>query len=98
MSEMIDLEKRYRQEQRRWMHDEAPRLSFRDILTRSALYWIVVVTLVLDGLSAPHTAGVFDKLTPGWGFVAPVGVEFGLLFASFHRLAKAEKQPLPWTL
>jgi hypothetical protein len=99
MSEIIDLEKLYRQEQRRWLRDEAPRRSFRDILTGSVPYWIVVVALVLYGLSAPHTAGVFDKLTPGWGFIAPIGVEFGLLYAAFRRrLAKAEHQSLPWTL
>ena len=33
MSEMIDLEKLYRQEKRRWLREEAPRLSFRDVLT-----------------------------------------------------------------
>ena len=74
MSEQIDLEKLYREEHRRWMREEAPRRSFRDVLTGSVPYWIVVVALVLYGLSAPHTAGVFDKLTPGWGFIALVGV------------------------
>jgi hypothetical protein len=99
MNETIDLEKLYREEQRRWMRDEAPRRTFRDILTGSVPYWIVLVALVLYGLSAPHTAEVFDKLTPGWGFIAPVGVEFGLLYAAFRRrLAKSEKEPLPWTL
>jgi hypothetical protein len=99
MNETIDLEKLYREEQRRWLRDEAPRRTFRDILTGSVPYWIVLVALVLYGLSAPHTAGVFDKLTPGWGFIAPIGVEFGLLYAAFRRrLAKSEKQPLPWTL
>jgi hypothetical protein len=70
MNDMIDLEKLYRQEQRRWLREEAPRRSFRDILTGSVPYWIVLVALVLYGLSAPPTAGVFDKLTPGWGFIA----------------------------
>src|SRR5258706_9698239 len=42
-----------------------------------------LVALVLYGLSAPHTASVFDKLTPGWGWIAPVGVEFGLLYRHF---------------
>jgi hypothetical protein len=38
-------------------------------------------------------------LTPGWGWLAPVGVEFGLLYAAFRRrLAVAEKETLPWTL
>src|SRR5688500_14020051 len=99
MNEIINLEQLYRQEQRRWLREEAPRRSFRDILTGSVPYWIVLVALVLYGLSAPHTAGVFDKLTPGWGWLAPIGVEFGLLYAAFRRrLAKAEQEILPWTL
>jgi transposase-like protein len=58
-----------------------------------------LVALVLYGLSAPHTAGVFDKLTPGWGWIAPVGVEFGLLYAAFRRrLARSDHERLPWTL
>jgi hypothetical protein len=99
MSEMLDMESIYRQERQRWFREEAPRRSFRDILIGSVPYWIVLVALVLYGLSAPHTAGVFDKLTPGWGWIAPVGVEFGLLYAAFRRrLANAEKEGIPWTL
>jgi hypothetical protein len=50
-------------------------------------------------LSAPHTAAVFDKLAPGWGWTAPIGVEFGLLYSAFRRrLAKATLQAVPWTL
>ncbi len=99
MSEPLDMETIYRHERQRWMKEEAPHRSFRDILTGSVPYWIVLVALVLYGLSAPHTAGVFDKLTPGWGFIAPIGVEFGLLYAAFRRrLAHAEKEQLPWTL
>jgi hypothetical protein len=57
------------------------------------------VALVLYGLSAPHTAGVFDKLTPGWGWIAPIGVEFGLLYSAFRRrLARTRQEALPWTL
>lgn len=99
MDDQINMEAIYRQERQRWMKEEAPRRSVRDMLTGSVPYWIVLVTLVLYGLSAPHTAGVFDKLTPGWGWIAPVGVEFGLLYAAFRRrLAHAEKEQLHWTL
>lgn len=38
MSEIIDLEKPYRTEQRRWLREEAPRHSFRDHLTGSVPY------------------------------------------------------------
>lgn len=99
MSDILDMETIYRQERQRWLKEEAPRRTFREILTGSVPYWIILVALVLYGLSAPHTAGVFDKLTPGWGWIAPIGVEFGLLYAAFRRrLAKSDHEPLPWTL
>jgi hypothetical protein len=99
MSEILDMEKIYRQERQRCLREEAPRKGFRDFLADSVSYWIILVALVLFGLSAPHTAGVFDKLTPGWGWKAPIGVEFGLLYTAFRRrMAKAAKQALPWTL
>ncbi|MBZ0283109.1 MAG: hypothetical protein K8L97_20395 [Anaerolineae bacterium] len=99
MNEILNMETIYRQERQRWMKEEAPQRSMRDLLTGSVPYWIVLVALVLYGLSAPHTASVFDKLTPGWGWIAPIGVEFGLLYAAFRRrLDKAGNHPLPWTL
>src|SRR5258706_5449050 len=99
MNEMINVEAIYRQERQRWMREEAPRKSLRDIIAESVPYWIILVALVLYELSAPHTASIFDKLTPGWGWIAPIGVEFGLLYAAFRRrLANAAKQALPWTL
>jgi hypothetical protein len=66
MNELIDLEKLYRDEYRRWLREDAPRRTSRDILTGSVPYWIILVALVLYGLSAPHTAGVFDKLSCSW--------------------------------
>src|SRR5579863_483746 len=99
MNTSIDVETIYRQERQRWIREEAPRKSVRDVIAQSVPYWIILVALVLYGLSAPHTAGVFDKLTPGWGFIAPIGVEFGLLYSAFRRrLAKSVNEPLPWTL
>src|SRR6185503_4080075 len=99
MSEFLDIQAIYRQERQRWMKEEAPRKSVRDGIAESVPYWIILVALVLFGLSAPHTAGVFDKLTPGWGWLAPIGVKFGLLYTAFRRrLINTAKQPLPWTL
>lgn len=99
MSEYLDMQAIYRQERQRWMKEEAPRKSVRDGIAESVPYWIILVALVLFGLSAPHTAGVFDKLTPGWGWLAPIGVEFGLLYTAFRRrLINVNKQVLPWTL
>ena len=99
MNTQPDIEIIFRQERKRWLREEAPRRSFRDVVAGSVPYWIVIVALVLFGLSAPHTADIFNMLTPGWGYIAPVGVEFGLLYAAFRRrLTKSEGQTLPWTL
>jgi hypothetical protein len=96
MNEMIDVETIYRQERQRWLREEAPRKPVREVIVESVPYWIVLVALVLFCLSALHTAAVFDKLTPGWGWIAPVGVEFGLLYSAFRRrLAKATLQAVP---
>src|SRR5512140_1518719 len=81
----VNIHDIYRQERLRWLREEAPRKSLRDVIAESGPYWIILVALVLYGLSAPHTASVFDKLTPGWGWIAPIGVEFGLLYTAFRR-------------
>src|SRR5436190_23631744 len=99
MNEIFDVETIYRQERQRWLREEAPRRTVRDVITGTVPYWIVVVVAVLYGLSAPHTASVFEKLTPGWGWIAPVGVEFGLLYAAFRRrLAHHLTETIPRTL
>ncbi len=98
MSE-INIHDIYRQERSRWLREEAPRKSLRDLIAESVPYWIILVALVLYGLSAPHTASVFDKLTPGWGWIAPVGVEFGLLYAAFRRrVSLSASEKVSWTL
>ncbi len=54
MSEMIEIEMIYRQEHQRWLREEAPRRSRRDVIAGSVPYWIILVALVLYGLSAPR--------------------------------------------
>ncbi len=99
MNQSIDVETIYRQAKQQWLKEEAPHKSVRDVITASVPYWIIVVAAVLYALSAPHTAAVFDKLTPGWGWIAPIGVEFGLLYTAFHRrFARYTGQATPWTL
>ncbi len=99
MNEIPDVETIYREARQHWLKEEAPRKTMRDHISESVPYWIVLVAVVLYGLSAPHTAAVFDKLTPGWGWIAPLGVEFGLLYAAFRRrVARHTVEIVPWTL
>ncbi len=99
MSDTINIHEVYQQERQRWLREQAPRKSLRDIIAESVPYWIILVALVLYGLSAPHTASIFDKLTPGWGWIAPIGVEFGLLYTVFRRrIARFASERVTWTL
>src|SRR5258708_10904917 len=99
MSDTINIHEVYQQERQRWLREQAPRKSLRDIIAESVPYWIILVALVLYGLSAPHTASIFDKLTPGWGWIAPIGVEFGLLYTAFRRrVARFASEKVTWTL
>lgn len=74
MNEIVAMAIIYRQERRRWLTGEAPRKPIRDRIAESVPYWIILVALVLFGLFAPHTAGVFNKSTPGWCWMAPNGL------------------------
>lgn len=91
----LDIQQIYVEERERWFQREAPKRSFRDVISASVPYWIVIIAAVFYLLSAPHTAGILDQLTPGWGFVAPIGIEFGLLYASFRRRQSSD---VPWML
>jgi hypothetical protein len=41
-------------------------------LTGGRSYCIILFALVLYCLPTPHIAGIFDNLTTGWCFIAPV--------------------------
>lgn len=81
----IDIEGIRAAAKQRWLADNRKPFNLLDIVERSVPFWLVIIAAVLFGLSAPHTAAIFDKLTPGWGLLAPMGVEFGLLYTAFRR-------------
>ena len=60
-------------------------LSVQERSGESVPWWLVLIAGVFFLLSVPHTVAIFNKITPMVGYVAPVGVEFGLLYAAFRR-------------
>lgn len=70
---------------RKEMETTHTKRNLQDYIASSVPYWLILIALVFYLLSAPHTAATFNTLTPGWGWVAPVGVEFGMLFVAFRR-------------
>lgn len=93
----VDVERIASQRKAQWMKAaRAKRFDLMRAIDHSVPYWLIIIALVMFVLSAPHTASVFDQLTPGWGWSAPLGVEFGLLYAAFRRKRariKREKTP-----
>lgn len=95
-SPTINIEEVHRRARLRWLREEAPRRNFTDLLSASVPYWLVIIASVFFILSAPHTAGVFHTITPGFGLVAPLGIEFGLLYAAFRRTQdRRQARPTP---
>ena len=60
-------------------------LSVQERIGESVPWWLLAVAGVFFLLSVPHTVVVFNKITPMVGYVAPLGIEFGLLYAAFRR-------------
>src|SRR5258707_11649426 len=81
----FDLHAIYHQAREEWMKREAPRRSVGDWLAVITPWFIIVAGAVAYLLSAPHTAAVIDKLTPGMGFIAPILVECTLVYLAFSR-------------
>jgi hypothetical protein len=75
---------RYKAHQR-WLSEQRKRVNFLERVDQSVPWWLVIIAATLFALSAPHTAHTFNQLTPGAGLVAPLAVEFGLLYAAFRR-------------
>lgn len=82
-----------------WEQQERRRIGIQERIGQSVPWWLILIAGVFFLLSAPHTSAMFDRLTPGYGWVAPVGVEFGLLYAAFRRKqARATGEAVPRTL
>lgn len=82
LSQNIDVSQVARDARGRWEKTERGRLSVESKLLNLLPIGLVVMVLVFYSLSAPHTAHILDMVTPGWGIVAPVGFEIGLLIIS----------------
>lgn len=81
-----------------WEHNQRRRVPFQERIGSSVPWWLLIVAVVFFALSIPHTARTFDIITPTVGYVAPLGIEFGILYTSFykHQLKARHGVALPW--
>lgn len=68
-----------------WERSMRRRQGIQDRIGHTIPFWLIGIATVFYLLSAPHTAGTFNLLTPGWGWAAPIGVELGTIYVAFRR-------------
>ncbi len=83
----------------RWKQEHESGTGLLDRVEHSVPWWLILIAAVMFALSAPHTAATFGQLTPILGWLAPLGVEFGLLYSAFRRKrARQKAERVPWSL
>lgn len=65
-----------------WEQKQKARRGLVQWMVRALPLGLLIMLVVFYTLSAPHTAGLIEKITPGWGMVAPIGFELGVLIVS----------------
>lgn len=82
----LNLQKLHDDARNRWLDSQRQgRKNVLSLIEWSVPFWLIVIAAAMYMLSAPHTAAIFDRLTPGFGWVAPLGVEFALLYIAFRQ-------------
>lgn len=68
-----------------WFKQRKQQMTIQERIEASVPNWLIIVAAALFALSAPHTAKMFDMITPGFGWAGVLAVEFGLLYIAFRR-------------
>lgn len=87
LSETLDINGIERSARERWETDIRSRRRFEQWLVGALPIALVVMTVIFYGLSAPHTADILGKITPGLfgGGLSPLAFELGILTVSALR-------------
>lgn len=90
----IDIADVRRKAKQQWVSERRRALTIQELAELLLPWLLVCVAVTFFALSAPHTIAVFSLLTPGFGALAPLGVEAGILYVSFrrHQLLHADKK------
>lgn len=82
-----------------WERRQRELIPLQEKIGLSVPWWLVIVAGVFFALSVPHTAQTFEIITPAVGYVAPLGIEFGILYTSFYkRQLRAIPRAVPWSV
>lgn len=65
--------------EKQWRKEQSGKQSITQRLLWSVPFLMIILFAVFYAISAPHTAGFVNLITPGAGWFAPIGFEFGVL-------------------
>lgn len=70
----------------RFMAARRRKRTLRDWIEGIVPLGLIVIVIAVLLLSAPHTATMFNMITPGWGGAGVLLVEFGLVYLSLIHI------------
>lgn len=86
----INIESIASRRKQQWMKEARKQVTIQQRIANSVPWWLIIIAGGLFALSAGHTAGVFNQLSPV-GYAGPFVVEFSLLWAAFARVSAKEE-------
>lgn len=98
LSETINIDAVVEEARQAWGKRENKRRSLEKWLVRLIPIGLIIMAIVFYLLSAPHTAGIVNIITPGYGKLAPVAWELGILIISAVREAGWRNPLSKWLL
>lgn len=86
MNTNLDLEKIRADAKTNWLKEQQHESSALEKIEHSVPYWLIIIAVVMFVLSAAHTINTFSQIISGVVvLIAPLGVEFSILYCSFRR-------------
>lgn len=88
LSDIVDIGAVEIKARKDWEKQQRRQRRLEQWMMRGMPFGLLVMAIVFYLLSAQHTAMIVNMITPGWGWVAPVGFELGIVIIAAIREAK----------
>ena len=79
LSENLDIAAIAERARTDWEKSQRRRAGLAKHLTGGLPLGLVILAVMFFLLTAPHTMNMMDKITPGFGVAAPIGIEIGII-------------------
>lgn len=98
LNQLINIPEIEDESRQKWERAQRRRRGLSQWIVRLLPLSLLVMLAVFYALSAPHTAELLNKITPGVGWIAPIGFELGVLLVAALREAGWTNRMTKWIL